>query len=124
MAFYSTQPFDHLVGPGIGRAEYGGFLMSLPARRMYDVWADPDYDFAETKAERLLLAGLDYSLQKYVVYVAAKQPRRFFAILPHVMDAPSSTSDRTALAVTMKKLRVVHVLDGYDKRQSAKEFIW
>jgi hypothetical protein len=24
----------------------------------------------------------------------------------------------------MKKLRVVHVLDGYDKRDSAKEYIW
>ena len=78
MAFYSTHPFDHLIGPGIGRAEYGGFLMSLPARRMYDVWADPDYDFAETKAERLLLAGMDYSIQKYVVYVAAKPPRSVF----------------------------------------------
>ena len=31
MAFYSTFPFDHLVGPGIGRAEYGGFLMTLAA---------------------------------------------------------------------------------------------
>ena len=30
MAFYSTFPFDNLVGPGIGRGEYGGFLMSLP----------------------------------------------------------------------------------------------
>jgi hypothetical protein len=57
MAFYSTYPFDHLIGPGIGRAEYGGFLMSLPARRMYDVWADPDYDFAETKAERCCWRG-------------------------------------------------------------------
>ena len=75
MAFYATYPFDRLVGPGIGRGEYGGFLMSLPARRMYDVWRDPDYDFAETKSERLLLAGLDYSLQRYVVYVAAKPPR-------------------------------------------------
>ncbi len=36
----------------------GGFLMSLPARRMYDVWQDPDYDMAESKSERLLLAGL------------------------------------------------------------------
>ena len=34
MAFYSTYPFEHLVGPGIGRAEYGGFLMTLPPRRM------------------------------------------------------------------------------------------
>jgi hypothetical protein len=47
MAFYSTQPFEHLVGPGIGRAEYGGFLMTLPPRRLFDVWSDPDYDFAE-----------------------------------------------------------------------------
>ena len=61
MAFYATNPFDHLVGPGIGRAEYGGFLMTRPPRRMYDVWGDPDYDFAEGKHERLLMAGLDYS---------------------------------------------------------------
>src|SRR5580692_5733894 len=125
MAFYSTHPFNHLVGPGIGRAEYGGFMMSLPARRMYDVWADPDYDFAETKAERLLLAGLDYSIQKYVVYVAAKPPRsvfrnvaaRFGRTIVYVPIGQLSP-------VTMKKIRVVHVLDGYDKRDSAKEFIW
>ena len=64
MAFYSTFPFDNLVGPGIGRAEYGGFLMSLPPRRMYDVWQDPDYEFAESKSERLLLAALDYSIHQ------------------------------------------------------------
>ena len=125
MAFYSTYPFDKMVGPGIGRAEYGGFLMSLPARRMYDVWADPDYDFAETKAERLLLAGMDYSIQKFVVYVAAKPPRSVFRSI-------AARFDRTVVyipigqlsPVTMKKLRVVHVLDGYDKRETAKEYIW
>ncbi len=125
MAFYSTQPFNNLIGPGIGRAEYGGFLMSLPARRMYDVWADPDYDFAESKAERLLIAGLDYSIQKYVVYVAAKPPRSVFRNI-------AARFGRTIIyipigqlsPVTMKKIRVVHVLDGYDKRASAKESIW
>jgi len=125
MAFYSTSPFEHLIGPGIGRAEYGGFLMSLPARRMYDVWADPDYDFAETKAERLLLAGLDYSIQKYVVYVAAKPPRSVFRNI-------AARFGRTVVyvpigqlsPVTMKKIRVVHVLDGYDKREIAKDVIW
>jgi hypothetical protein len=78
MAFYSTFPFANVVGPGIGRSEYGGFLMSLPARRLHNIWFDPDYDFAESKPERLLLAGLDYSLQRYVVYVAAKPPRSVF----------------------------------------------
>ncbi len=125
MAFYSTYPFDHLVGPGIGRGEYGGFLMSLPARRMFDVWQDPDYDFAENKPERLLLAGLDYSLQRIVVYVAAKPPRsafrnvaaRFGRTIVYIPIGQLSP-------VTLKKIRVVHVLDGYDKRNIAKEYIW
>ena len=125
MAFYSTHPFEQMVGPGIGRAEYGGFLMSLPARRMYDVWADPDYDFAETKAERLLLAGLDYSVQKFVVYVAAKPPRSVFRSV-------ASRYGRTIVYIpigqlsptTMKKLRVVHVLDSHDRRAEAKEYLW
>jgi hypothetical protein len=125
MAFYSTHPFDHLVGPGIGRAEYGGFLMSLPARRMYDVWADPDYDFAETKAERLLLAGMDYSIQKYVVYVAAKPPRSVFRNIAARFGRTIVYIPIGQLSpVTMKKIRVVHVLDGYDKRESAKEYLW
>lgn len=124
MAFYSTFPFDNLVGPGIGRAEYGGLLMSLPPRRMYDVWQDADYEFAESKAERLLLAGLDYSVSRYVVYVAAKPPRSMFKTI-------ASRAGRTIIyipigqlsPVSLKKLRVVHVLDGYDKREIAKEFL-
>ncbi len=125
MAFYSTFPFDKLVGPGIGRAEYGGFLMSLPPRRMYDVWQDPDYEFAESKAERLLLAALDYSLQRFVVYVAARPPRSIFKTI-------ASRLGRTIIyipigqlsPVSLKKIRVVHVLDGYDKRAIAKDYLW
>jgi hypothetical protein len=125
MAFYSTYPFDNLVGPGIGRGEYGGFLMSLPARRMFDVWQDPDYDFAENKPERLLLAGLDYSLQKYVVYVAAKPPRSVFRNIAARFGRTIVYIPIGQLSpVTLKKVRVVHVLDGYDKREIAKDYIW
>ncbi len=125
MAFYSTFPFDNLVGPGIGRAEYGGLLMSLPPRRMYDVWRDSDYEFAESKSERLLLAGLDYSIHHYVVYVAARPPRSIFKTI-------AARAGRTIIyipigqlsPVALKKIRVVHVLDGYDKREIAKEYLW
>jgi hypothetical protein len=125
MAFYSTFPFDNMVGPGIGRAEYGGFLMTLPPRRMYDVWQDADYEFAESKSERLLLAALDYSLQHYVVYVAARPPRSIFRTI-------ASRVGRTIIyipigqlsPVSLKKIRVVHVLDGYEKRDIAKDYIW
>lgn len=125
MAFYSTPPFDHMVGPGIGRAEYGGFLMSLPARRMYDVWGDRDYNFAETKAERLLLAGLDYSLERNILYVAAKPPRSVFRTIAGQMGRQIIYIPIGQLsATTLKKVRVVHVLDGYARRESAKDFIW
>jgi hypothetical protein len=125
MAFYSTNPFEHIVGPGIGRAEYGGFLMSLPPRRMVDVWTDPDYDFAETKPERLLMAGLDYSIHRHVVYVAAKPPRSVFRSI-------ASRFGRNILYIPIgqlspqkvQKIRVVHVLDSYSRRREAKEYLW
>lgn len=125
MAFYSTNPFEHTVGPGIGRAEYGGFLMSLPPRRMIDVWSDPDYDFAESKPERLLLAGLDYSVQKHVVYVAARPPRSIFRSIAarfgrNILYIPIGQLSPQKL----KKIRVVHVLDSYDRREEAGDYIW
>jgi hypothetical protein len=125
MAFYSTHPFDHLVGPGIGRAEYGGLLMTLPPRRLYDVWNDIDYDAAETKAERLLMAGLDYSVEKNVVYVAAKPPRNVFRrfaarVNRKIVYVPLGQLSPTKL----KKIRVVHVLDSYERREQAKDHIW
>ena len=124
MAFYSTFPFDNLVGPGIGRAEYGGFLMSLPPRRMYDVWQDPDYEFAESKPERLLLAALDYSIHRHVVYVAAKPPRSLFKSIAARMDRKIIYIPLGQLSpVSLKKIRAVHVLDGYDKREIAKDYL-
>jgi len=125
MAFYSTHPFAHMVGPGIGRAEYGGIMLTLPPRRVWDVWGDPDYDFAETKAERLLMAALDYSMERYVVYVAAKPPRGIFRSIANQLRRQILYIPIGQLSpARLKKLRVVHVLDGYDKRDGAKEFIW
>jgi hypothetical protein len=124
MAFYSTFPFDNLIGPGIGRGEYGGFLMSLPARRMYDVWQDPDYEFAESKSERLLMAGLDYSIHRHVVYVAAKPPRTIFRTIAARLGRTIMYIPIGQLSpVSLKRIRVVHVLDGYDKREIAKDYI-
>jgi hypothetical protein len=125
MAFYSTPPFDNIVGPGIGRGEYGGLLMTLPPRRLFDVWADQDYEFAESKAERLLMAALDYSVERFVVYVAAKPPRSIMrSIANHlgrkILYVPIGQLSPTKL----KKLRVVHVLDNYQRRRDAKEYIW
>jgi len=125
MSFYSTHPFDNIVGPGIGRAEYGGLLMTLPPRRMYDVWQDSDYDTAESKPERLLMAALDYSVERFVVYVAAKPPRSVFRSIAAHLNRKILYVPIGALSPTkLKRLRVVHILDSYDRRSDAKDYIW
>jgi hypothetical protein len=125
MSFYSTFPFEHLVGPGIGRAEYGGYLMTLPPRRLFDVWSDPDYEFAESKPERLLMAALDYSVERFVVYVAAKPPRSIFrSIAAHLNRKILYVPIGQLSPAKLKKLRVVHVLDSYDRRLEAKDYLW
>ncbi|MCX6589854.1 MAG: hypothetical protein NTX13_25095 [Acidobacteria bacterium] len=125
MAFYATNPAAHVVGPGIGRAEYGGFLMTLPARRMSYVWSDPDYAFAESKSETLLLAALDYSVERHVVYVAAKPPRSVFRSIAARLNRSIIYIPIGALSSDkVKRLRVVHILDSYARRKEAKDYIW
>lgn len=125
MAFYSTPMTHNVVGPGISRCEYGGFMMSYPPRRMYDVWSDPDYTEARSKAEVLLMAAIDYAVQPLVTYVAGKPPRsalksyarrygKKVVYLPIGQLSP----------VTLNKLRAFHVLDGHDKREIAGEYIF
>jgi hypothetical protein len=125
MAFYSTHPFEHLVGPGIGRAEYGGLLMTLPPRRMFSVWDDADYDTAETKAERLLMAGLDYSMDRYVVYAAARPPRSVFRAIAARVNRKIVYLPLGQLSpAKLKKIRVLHVLENHRRRQDAGQYIW
>ncbi|GAB6063175.1 hypothetical protein [Deferrisoma palaeochoriense] len=125
MAFYATAPLDNVVGPGICRCEYGGFLLSYPPLRMADVWTDPDYAWTRTPAERLLAAGIDYSEDRFVVYCAPRPPRGFLKQYASWMDRrivyiPLGTLSPQRL----KRLRVVHVLWGKDKRDIAADYIW
>jgi len=125
MAFYGTEPGDNVVGPGICRCEYGGFLLSYPPRRMFDVWIDSDYSFARDKAEVLLLAALDYSREKHVVYVAVRPPRSCFRQIAARLGKKIVYIPLGSLSPQkLKKLRVFHVLFGNDKREIAKDYIW
>jgi hypothetical protein len=125
MGFYATDPADNVVGPGICRCEYGGFLLSYPPLRMLDVWRDPEYRWFDFKPERLLVAALDYSLEKYVVYVAARPPRSYIKALAarigrHIVYLPIGTLS----PIMLKRIRVFHVLFGHDKRATAKDYVW
>jgi hypothetical protein len=125
MAFYATAPGDNIVGPGISRCEYGGFLLSYPPRRMADVWSDADYQGSRTKAEVLLLAALDYSHEKNVVYVGARPPRSAFRQLAARLGKRIVYIPLGSLSpVQLKRIRIFHVLSGHDKRLAAKDYIW
>lgn len=124
MALYSTSPGDKLIGPGISRCEYGGFLMTMPPGRMFQVWQDAFFDDARSKAERLLLAGIDYSLERMVVYVGARPPRSALSSLAarhgkKVVYVPIGQLS----PILLRKIRTFHILDGRRVRSYAKHFI-
>ena len=124
MAFYSTPPAQGIVGPGIVRCEYGGLLMSYPPRRLLDVWSDPDYRVARSKAEILLLAALDYSPQRIIVHVAARPPRSFFKTLANRLDRKIIHIPLGQLSPqSLQRIRVFHILAGRSKREIASEYI-
>ena len=124
MAFYSTPAGEVMEGPGISRCQYGGFMLTYPPLRVYDIWRDPFFSFARNKPERLLLAALDYSVETHVVYVSATPPSGWclsmaarlgkkIIFLPIGIFSP----------VTMKKIRQFHVLDGHPVRKYARNYI-
>lgn len=124
MAFYATRPEERRVGPGIGRCEYGGFLMTMPPGRLADVWSDPDYKGLTRASEVLLVAALDYALEPRVVYVARKPPRaalRRFAsrIGKRIVFLPFGSVSSSSL----HRLRSFHVLANRAARAYAKDFV-
>lgn len=125
MGFYSTHPAEHVVGPGIMRATYGGFFLTYPPQRLFDIWQDPDYAVAENKPEVLIMAAIDYSLQKIIVHVAERPPAPRLHSYSHaqgkrLVHIPLGTLSPVAL----KKIRVLHLLVGRDKREIARDYLW
>ena len=125
MAFYSSDPREQVVGPGILRATYGGFLLSSPRGRLLDVWSDPDYRLARDKAEVLVMAAVDYSEERVVVHVGRERPGR------RMREYATQRAKRllhiplgSLSPVTLKKIRVMHILTGKNKRAVAADYIW
>lgn len=125
MAFYATPITENVVGPGISRCEYGGFMMSYPPRRMFDIWSDADYQDCISKSEVLLMAAIDYAVKPLVVYVASKPPRSIMKSFARRFGKKVVYIPIGQLSpITLNKLRVFHVLDGHDKREIAGEYIF
>jgi hypothetical protein len=124
MAFYATPAGEEVVGPGISRCEYGGFILSYPPLRMYEVWKDRFFDQAQSKAERLLLAGIDYSEERLVAYIAARPPRSYCQTFAHSLRRKIIYLPIGQFSpVLLKKIRFFHVLEGHETRNIAPLYI-
>lgn len=124
MALFATDPFARVIGPGIGRALYGGFLLNRPPGQMFGVWEDPFYRDARSKAEVLLRAALDYTAERMVVYVAPDPPRPALRRLAQRMDKKIVYVPIGQLSpVALKRLRVFHVLSDRSVRAVARQYI-
>jgi hypothetical protein len=125
MAFYATPVTHKIVGPGIARCEYGGLMLSYPNHRLADVWSDAYYAGCQSKAEVLLMAAVDYSLEKHIVYVAAEAPRSHFKTLASRLGRKIVYIPIGQLSpLSLKKIRVFHALSGHQRRKIAKDYIW
>jgi hypothetical protein len=124
MAFYATPMGQTMVGPGISRCHHGGFMLTYPPLRVYDVWSDRFFDQARSKPERLLLAGIDYSPEKYIVYVAAKPPRPLMKSLAERLGKQVLFLPQGGFSPQMlRRLQTFHVLAGHSVRRYARDYI-
>ena len=125
MAFYATPLQDNIIGPGISRCEYGGFMLSFPPRRLLNIWTDFDYTFCQTKPEVLLAAAVDYATQPLITYVAASPPRSQFKSIASRLGKKIIYIPIGQLSpITIKSIRSFHVLDSQDRRSIADEYIF
>lgn len=124
MAFYSTPPGADVVGPGISRMEHGGFTLSYPPLRMYDVWRDPAFDFVETRHERLLIAGIAYSEKPGIVYVAKSPPAAKWKKLARSMGRKIIYIPLGSLnPLHVRRMRTFHMLQNKGLRNIAHEYM-
>ncbi|MBW1766968.1 MAG: hypothetical protein JRJ65_07950, partial [Deltaproteobacteria bacterium] len=79
---------------------------------------------ARNKPERLLMAAIDYCLEKNVVYVAADPPSGWCHSLAAKLGKRIIYIPVGVLSpVTLKKIRQFHVLEGHHIRKIARQYI-
>lgn len=124
LAFFATDPFKTMVGPGIAQADYGGALFLFPPRPIPDIWDDPRLDYADTLEDRLLAAAFLHSRERHVAVVSARPPSAGWRRLASrygrkIVHLPLSRFGGQLI----ERLRRFHVLNGKTVRSYAADFI-
>ncbi len=124
LCFYATDYKEDTIGPGIGRAYYGGALFIYPPINIPDIWTNPRFQNIGTLEDTLVMAALRYSHSRYVAMVSTKKPTVNMKKMAneegkHLVYIPLSNFS----ASTIRKLRKFHVLRGHHIRGFAQKYI-
>jgi len=124
LCFFATNYTNDLIGPGLGRATYGGCMMIYPPRPIPDIWKDPRINIAQTLEEKILEAAFFHSQEKHVTVVAPCPPKLSWRKLSkiykkNIIHLPLKRFSNQ----TIEKIRRFHVLNGKQVRSFAKNFI-
>jgi hypothetical protein len=124
LAFYATDPFEQLLGPGIARSTYGGLLLLFPPRPVPDIFTLDTGISCRGCADQLVLGALLFGSEKIVAYVAERPPGGVLVNLARcfrkrLIWVPLSTFSRE----TIVRLRSFHILNGKEVRSWAARFI-
>jgi hypothetical protein len=125
IAFFATPLGGNVVGPRICRTEFGGILSIWPAWGIPDVWRFQMSPMLRRASDALLAAGILFSPDRYVAYVAARPPREPLRALAaanrkQIVYLPLTTFSRSHL----RKVRRFHILDGHETRSWARDYIF
>jgi len=124
LCFFATNYINDMIGPGIGRATYGGCMMIYPPRPIPDIWEDPKIHIAQTLEEKILEASFFHSQEKHITVVSPCLPksswrrlaRKYHKSIIHIPLKRFSNQ-------TIEKIRRFHVLNGKQIRSFASHFI-
>lgn len=124
LCFYATDYAEDMVGPGIGRAFYGGALFIFPPIIIPNIWVDPQFKNDRNEMHILTTAAMVYSHTPFVAYVAHQRPDAEMRAMArrlkrHLIYLPISNFS----AYTLRKLRKFHVLQGHHIRSYARQYI-
>ena len=124
LAFYATDPFQNMVGPGIAQAQYGGALFIYPARVIPEIWSDPRLGRLDTLEDRLLGAAFLHSRDRHVAVVSPGPPSASWRRLARsygrkILHLPLGRFG----GAMIERLRTFHILNGKHVRSYAAEYI-
>jgi hypothetical protein len=124
LTFYSTDPFENMIGPGIARAHYGGLSLLFPPRPVPNIF-EMDLSYGPLGlAQRLTFGALLFSKERRVGFVSREKPSAsLLKIASHFKKRLVWMPLARYSAETLQRLRTFHVLNGKEVRSWAARFI-